>query len=218
MYRYLLLLLFTGYFGFSQITEVDSLFREDQMYASITYNLINNRPKGFRQYGFSIGTTVGFLRDIPLSKDRKWAIAPGVGYNYNNLKQNINFDEVFNIEPINPDNTIRSEIVLHYVDFPIEFRWRNATPLSHKFWRIYTGIKPSYLINGKLKYESSSIGNGTDNLKDVLNKWQYSGYLAVGYNTWNFYACYTFNTVFKQENDGSLPIHNFNVGLIFYIL
>ena len=74
---------------------VDSLFREDQFFVSVSYNLVQNRPSGFKQFGFSQGFTAGFLRDFPISKDRKWAIAPGVGYSYNNIKQFVNSDEIF---------------------------------------------------------------------------------------------------------------------------
>lgn len=70
-------------------TTVDSLYREDQMYATMSLNLVQNRPAGFRQHSLSSGITVGFLRDMPFNKKRTWAIAAGLGYSYNNLKNNI---------------------------------------------------------------------------------------------------------------------------------
>ena len=86
------LLLFITTLGFAQ-TEVkvaDSLFREDQFYISVSYNLLQNKPANFSQFSFSSGFTAGFLRDFPISKNRHWSLAPGLGYAYNNLKQNIN--------------------------------------------------------------------------------------------------------------------------------
>jgi hypothetical protein len=32
------------------------------------------------------------------------------------------------------------------IDVPLEFRWRTSTYASHKFWRIYGGLKLSYLL------------------------------------------------------------------------
>ena len=62
--RRLLLLLYLSVVtvSFSQEKEertipVDSLFREDQFYFSITYNLLRNAPSGYSQYSFSSGVT-----------------------------------------------------------------------------------------------------------------------------------------------------------------
>lgn len=191
---------------------VDSLFREDQFYASISYNLVQNRPRGFKQFGFSSGVTVGFLRDIPFTKNRKWAVAPGVGYSYNNIKQFVSSDDIFE-NPIVIEN-IRSTIITHGIDIPFEVRWRNATPTNHKFWRIYTGFKATYVFDATLKFESSVIGTDKQKIKDQINQWQYGIYLATGFNTWNFYAYYGLNSIYKEGNDMS----NFNLGFMFYIL
>ena len=193
---------------------IDSLFREDQFYASISYNLVQNRPSGFKQYSFSSGITVGFLRDFPISKDRKWAIAPGFGYNYNNIKQFVNSQDILgDVSGVDPED-LRTKIVTHLIDFPVEFRWRNATPDSHKFWRVYLGFKASYVFSAKLDFESNNFGNDVQNIKDDVNKWQYGTYLSFGYNTWNPYVYYGLNPLFK---DGS-KLTNFNLGFIFYIL
>ena len=42
--------------------------------------------------------------------------------------------------------------MLQYVDLLIEFRWRNSTFESHKFWRIYAGFKMSYLVSDSYKF------------------------------------------------------------------
>lgn len=190
---------------------VDSLFREDQIYFSISYNLVQNRPSGFKQYSFSSGLTGGFLRDIPISKNRHWAIALGIGYSYNNIKQFINSADLIE-NPVVLEN-IQSTIITHGIDLPLEVRWRNATPTNHKFWRIYGGFKATYLVGAKLKFESS-IANETDAVLEDVNRWQYGAYLATGFNTWNFYAYYGFNPIFKEGSQ----ISNLNLGFMFYIL
>jgi hypothetical protein len=212
----ILFFLWIPFFCFSQEIkpiEIDSLYREDQFYASLSYNLIQNRPDGFKQFSFSPGVTFGILRDIPISKNRHWAIAPGIGYSYNNIKQFINSEEIVGATENTSSENIRTTITSHSVDFPIEIRWRNSTPNSHSFWRIYTGLKTSYVFNSKLKLETTTESS-KESISDEINRWQYGAYISVGFNTWNPYIYYGLNPIFKEGSKMS----NFNVGFIFYIL
>jgi hypothetical protein len=212
----ILFFLWIPFFCFSQEIkpiEIDSLYREDQFYASLSYNLIQNRPDGFKQFSFSPGITFGILRDIPISKNRHWAIAPGIGYSYNNIKQFIDSEEIVGATENITSENIRTIITTHSVDFPIEIRWRNSTPNSHSFWRIYTGLKTSYVFNSKLKLESTTESS-KESISDEINRWQYGAYISVGFNTWNPYIYYGLNPIFKEGSKMS----NFNVGFIFYIL
>jgi hypothetical protein len=212
----ILFFLWIPFFCFSQEIkpiEMDSLYREDQFYASLSYNLIQNRPDGFKQFSFSPGITFGVLRDFPISKNRHWAIAPGIGYSYNNIKQFINSEEIVGATENTSSENIRTTITSHSVDFPIEIRWRNSTPNSHNFWRIYTGFKTSYVFNSKLKLETTTESS-KESISDEINRWQYGAYISVGFNTWNPYIYYGLNPIFKEGSKMS----NFNVGFIFYIL
>ena len=212
----ILFFLWIPFFCFSQEIkpiEIDSLYREDQFYASLSYNLVQNRPDGFKQFSFSPGVTFGILRDIPISKNRHWAIAPGIGYSYNNIKQFINSEEIVGATENTSSENIRTTITSHSVDIPIEIRWRNSTPNSHSFWRIYTGFKTSYVLNSKLKLESTTEIS-KESISDEINRWQYGAYISVGFNTWNPYIYYGLNPIFKEGSKMS----NFNVGFIFYIL
>lgn len=191
---------------------VDSLFREDQFYFSVTYNLIAHRPTDFKQYSFSAGLTTGFVRDFPITKNRNWSIAPGVGYAYNDIKQFINSNEILSSYYGSSEN-VRARIISHGLDFPFEVRWRNATPTNHKFWRVYAGFKATYLFDATIKIESST-GKEKNNILDDVNRWQYGAYLSFGFNTWNPYIYYGLNPIFK---DGS-EMRNFNLGFMFYIL
>jgi hypothetical protein len=212
----ILFFLWIPFFCFSQEIkpiEIDSLYREDQFYASLSYNLIQNRPDGFKQFSFSPGITFGILRDVPISKNRHWAIAPGIGYSYNNIKQFINSEEIVGATENTTSENIRTIITTHSVDLPLEIRWRNSTQNSHSFWRIYTGIKTSYIFNSKLKLESTTESS-KESISDEINRWQYGAYISVGFNTWNPYIYYGLNPIFKEGSKMS----NFNVGFIFYIL
>lgn len=216
-------LFFSTAFVFSQEEQkavVDSLYREDQMYATLSLNLVQNRPSGFTQHSLSSGVSVGFLRDMPFNKSRTWAIAAGLGYSYNNLKNNIKVDNSMGGIAYSIDDTFdNNKLVLHHLEVPIEIRWRNSTFESHKFWRIYSGFKVSYLFADKAVFSSESQ-NITVRSNNDLSKIKYATYLAVGNNTGNIYVQYTLTPIFEEAilNERNLELSSFNIGFIFYIL
>jgi Outer membrane protein beta-barrel domain len=223
--KFLLLLSFVNVYCQEEpnFSAVDSLYREDQFYIGITYNFLNNKPIGVSQNSFSTGLNLGFLRDFPINKSRTIAIAPGLGLSYNNYKENLIVGEtnnLINYSTIAP-NTIydKNKLALYFVDVPIELRWRTSGYDSHIFWRIYAGFKFSYLLFNQSRYIDFD-----KNIKVVNNpnitKFQYGAYMAAGHNSWNFYAYYGLQDIFKDSylNDQSIKMNTFNIGLIFYIL
>lgn len=199
---------------------VDSLYREDQFYISIAYNLVRNSPRGFSQNSFSLGLSAGILRDIPLNDKRTFAIAPGIGYTYNSFRQNMKIEEIDGIANYSISSDFeKNKLETHYLDIPIEVRWRTSTPESHKFWRIYSGFKFSYLLYSKSVYTGSTEKIKVFNNSD-LNKFQYGPYVGIGYNTFNAYAYYGLNPLFKSgEIDGEkIKMNVFSFLVIFYIL
>jgi len=202
---------------------LDSLYREDQFYIGFTYDIMEQRPEGMQQNKFSSGITFGFLRDMPVNKARTWSVAAGLGLGIHNYNHNLavtHSDAGYQYGVI-PDTVAyrKNKIILDYLDVPIELRWRTSTPNSHKFWRVYTGLKFSYLLFSKYKYRDSDHARVTNYLGD-LDKLQYGLYVATGYNTWNLNVYYGFNPLFKSgEVDGErLKMHALNIGLMFYIL
>lgn len=204
---------------------VDSLYREDQFYFNFTYNNLRKTPDGFKQNKFSPGIAVGFLRDMPINKNRTWSIAAGLGYSLAVYNQNLVIDDSssptsYQIIGSDFSSYSKDKLSLHFVDLPIEIRWRNSTPESHKFWRIYSGLKLSYLFYDQYKLVSSNAIIKSSNNKD-LNKFHYGIYLAVGNNTINLYAYYGLNPLFKSSakiENQSIEIGTVNFGLMFYIL
>ncbi len=203
---------------------VDSLYREDQFYLNITYNALQKRIDGITQNKLSPGIALGFLRDMPISKKRTVSIAAGLGYTLAIYNQNLGITEAngSNIyQVLNSDISFtKNKLSFHYIDLPIEFRWRNSTPESHIFWRVYSGVKLSYLFYDQYKSVSSNGTVTISNNKD-LNQFQYGLYLAFGWNTWNFYAYYGLNPLFKSSakiDNQSIYMNTTNFGLMFYIL
>jgi hypothetical protein len=201
---------------------IDSLYREDQFYLGLTYNILNNKPQAVSQNSFSAGLSFGFLRDFPVNKMRTLAIAPGLGFSFNNYKDNIVVKEVngaISYTTLPTTDFDKNKLALYFVDVPIEFRWRTSTFESHKFWRIYTGVKMSYLLASKSKFVSSTDSFKVSNNPDI-NKFHYGAYVSAGYNTFNIYAYYGFNDIFKKGtlNGKPLNLNTINIGLMFYML
>jgi hypothetical protein len=203
-------------------TKVDSLYREDQFYFGVTYNGLQKTPAKFSQNGFSTGLHFGFMRDMPVNKKRTVAFALGLGLSYNKYHQDLKVGEdggVRTYEILEDESYSRNKMEQVFMELPFEFRWRNSTFTSHKFWRIYSGFKVRYLIFDKAKFV------GDENIvvlrNDDFNRLQYGPYIAFGYNTWNFHAYYGLNSLFKdsaQVNGRAIEIQTLNIGLMFYIL
>ena len=225
------LLLFSVNFVFSQETklpypmiEVDSLYREDQFYFAFTYNTLLKTPAGINTNKFSAGFNAGFLRDLPVNKKRNLSIAPGLGLSYSNYFQNLfifkeNGSAVYSTNSIG-SNYKKNKFEQVFIDIPIEFRWRTSTPESHKFWRIYSGLKFSYLAYSKSIYTDEISSITVSNNKD-FNKFQMGVYLVAGYNTWNFYSYYGLTPIFSSSaevNDQRISMNALHFGMMFYIL
>lgn len=204
---------------------VDSLYREDQFYINFTYNQLQNF-QGLSQTKFSPGFCIGLLRDMPVNKSRTVAFAAGLGYSLNIYNNNLQLttnssttSSAFNYSLLSTTNYSKNKFILHYVDLPLELRWRTSTPDNHQFWRIYTGFKLSYLLSDRNKYVADDQTTIYKSNPD-LNKLVYGCYLAAGWNTWNFYAYYGLNPIFKSAdiNGEKINTASFNIGLQFYIL
>jgi Outer membrane protein beta-barrel domain len=240
----LVFFMFTGLFAHAQILEpvkqdtitiekdsvapfADPYYREDQFYATINYNLILGKPETteaqYSQYSFSTGIGVGFLRDMPLNKRRNHSIALGLGYAYDNIKHNlaVTQDGAKNSYSIVSESDFKkNKLVLHYLDIPLEFRWRTSDSISHQFWRVYLGVKASYLLYDKAQYEPNGAAKVKITGDGNINRWQYGAYVSAGWNTWNFYAYYGFTPLYESAYLGNekLKIYPIKLGLIFYIL
>ena len=203
-------------------TKVDSLYREDQFYFGLTYNLLTELPKGLQQNGFSSGLSAGFLRDMPINKNRTYAIALGAGISYANYQQNLVISQNLGdnrYDVITAADLSKGKLEQVFIDIPLELRWRNSTPTSYKFWRIYTGVKFQFLVYDRSKYVGKDVNFTVTNNGD-LNKFQYGPYIAVGFNTWNFQAYYGVNSLFNivSTNNEAVEMKTLNIGLMFYIL
>lgn len=208
----------------TNVVVVDSLYREDQFYAGVTYNLLGSIPDKLSQNGFSGGYHLGFIRDMPINKDRNVAIGLGLGLSANSYNQNvlISKDNANNISYtlLEGNAYSKNKFTTYLVEVPLEFRWRTSTPTDYNFWRIYMGFKLGYVFAHNTKYKGD-LGKIKHHNIDDFNDLQYGLTLSVGYNTWNIHCYYGLNPIFSKEaqlNGSTIDMNAIKIGLMFYIL
>jgi hypothetical protein len=210
-----------GLRGQNKTESIDSLsYLEDQIYLSLTYNYLRNKPTSISQNGFSSGISVGFIKDIPLNQKNNLGFGLGLGYGYDAYIQNLKISRtnnslVYELATDFKTNWLR----LHSIEIPFEFRWRNSTLEKFKFWRVYTGIKASYIFTSKSKFNDFESIIKVKNIASI-NKFQYGLTLSAGYSTWNLYIYYGLSPIFNDVSfdNEQLNMKDVKVGLKFYIM
>ena len=207
-------------------SDIDNNYREDQFYFGFTYNLFINEPSTVTQSGFSGGFHLGFIRDMPINQKRNVAIGVGLGYSFNTFNQNILIEEDkalnnLNFSSLESTEFDRNRFETQLLEIPLEFRWRTSNATSHKFYRIYAGVRVGYLLSFRSRFKKSDLIIRTSD-QNMFNKWIWGGNLTFGWNTVNFYFYYSINSLFKSnsriDNENALDIKIAKIGLIFYFL
>ncbi|MFD2604088.1 porin family protein [Euzebyella marina] len=204
--------------------EVDDKYLEDQFYLGLTYNFLLDKPDPVNQSNLSYGLQGGLIKDLPLNLRRNVALGIGLGYGYYSYYSNLlstELDEGFEYSILEDEDVFkRNKIETHMLEMPLQFRWRNSTAESHKFWRIYAGVKLGYLVGGRSKYVPREGPKETFYNGDI-RKFQYGLTFNFGYNTFNLHAYYGLNNLFNDGvllNGSPFTIRPLRLGLIFYIL
>ena len=210
--------LFFSCLGFSQ--EDFQKYREDQIYFSVYYNSLGNELDNFKENKFSSSFNVGFIRDIPISKSRKLALGIGIGYGINSFNNNMKLaSNNQNSIVLLSSRDIPKKNIFNFseIQFPLEIRWRNSSPTSYKFWRVYAGLKYSKVLQSSFTHDSFMENYKLNSVP--LNLDQIGFTLNIGYNTWNI-GLYKSLRPFFNKKISSLPqnLEQFKLGLIFYIL
>lgn len=206
---------------------IDSLYREDQFYVGVTFNLLSNGPRDFSQNGLSAGLQAGFIRDFPINTRRNKALGIGLGLAIDTYNQNLLIDQESNSSKsaysiIGSGITGEENRFTYYtLQMPIEYRWRTSTPTKYAFWRIHTGLRLGYIF----RFTSSFIPEEGTSIRrsDIpeVNNFQYGPYFSFGYGAFNFQAYYGLNTLFSQDaliDDQEVNLQVIRLGLVFYFL
>ena len=209
--------------SYSQSNDVDNKYLEDQFYLGLYYSALTSVPENFNQNKFSSTLDFGFIRDLPLNKQRNFGLGVGFGLSLGSSNSNLKLSELNNsvsAEIVNGEDFTKNKWNTTKIEFPLEVRWRTSTPTSYKFWRVYFGVKTSYLLRSRYKYESLNSNYTLDNLP--FRKTQSGLTLNAGNNTWNLGVYLGLNPVFNKEfgqiNPDFKDLKEFKLGLVFYIL
>ncbi len=202
--------------------DVNSSYREDQLYLDINFILQTDGVSSFQENGFSRSIHLGMIRDLPLNSQANKALGVGLGYGYMRMTNNVavrNYSGsyVYTI-PTADESSLRNVFSFHQLQIQLELRWRTSSITSYSFWRIYLGYRLSYQFGAK----HNPFFGSKFRLTDQIRPWQHGVSLAVGYNTWNIRVSYDFFPVLKDElrtTRNVFPRFNaLQIGLIFYLL
>ncbi|MCF6306786.1 MAG: PorT family protein [Flavobacteriaceae bacterium] len=204
----------------------DSLYREDQFYIAVSYNVFSSIPKEMNPEGVSAGVNLGFLRDFPFNKRRNFGMAIGAGFSYDQYGQNLLIEEDSN--GFTKYSVLESDINYKYnrlivvtIEAPIELRWRSSTSTDNKFWRVYAGFRVGYTLLNKATYKNSGTKITNTSINEFENL-RFSTTLSVGYSKFNLFVKYNLNPYFNEdaitEGGEQVNFNGINLGLIFYIL
>lgn len=206
---------------------VDPRYREDQFYASVTYNLIGSAPTGVSLNGVSGGISFGFLRDMPINEQRNVAIAIGGGVSFDQFGQNLFIGEDENEKTIfraldeNVVNFDTNRFSVATVELPLEFRWRTSTQNNFKFWRIYGGLRAGYAYWYRAYFKQPGNEVSQTDIPE-FQRFRLGATLSFGYGTFNFYAYYSINPFFKDattiDTSEEVNMRTLKLGINFYIL
>jgi hypothetical protein len=217
-------LLFVSFVSVAQdsLQNNSSSYKEDQWYASLSFLLAQESIEGFRSNGLSHAFNIGFIRDIPLNIESNRALGIGLGYGISNYGSNLNVtpkgSSVYQYN-LNESTLLASKnrLITHFLEVPIEYRWRTSTASTYAFWRVYTGYVFRYNFFSRTK---PFTGDSTP-LNEV-SPIEHALKLSAGYNTWNVYIEYSLSSFFKEgtQTDIGVPLelNSIKVGLMFYIL
>jgi len=218
-----LLLLISFFISFSQKNDVDNKYLEDQFYLGLYYSTLTSSPENYNQNKFSSTLNFGFIRDFPFNEQRNFGVGVGVGLSLSSSNSNLKLSDLNSSvsgEIVNSEDFTKNKWNTTKIEFPFEVRWRTSTPTNYKFWRVYFGVKTSYLLKSKYKYESLNSNYTLENLP--FRKTQSGITVNAGNNTWNLGLYMGLNPIFNKEfgqnNPNLKDLKEFKLGLVFYIL
>ena len=193
-------------------------FREDQIYMSIAYPYFSDAPNNLIRNKLSYAFSVGFIRDMPINKQRTLAVGIGFGYDQTTIYNN----NLFTYAEDNISATVieggyqKNYLRMHSFAVPLELRWRNSNETKHAFWRIHTGISihfPSKFSTYN-KTLTGQINTAKLPLKGPISRWN----VYFGFNTWNISITHDIQpwATFNASNN-KFDIKFTKIGLIFYV-
>ena len=194
-------------------------FREDQIYLSIAYPYFSDSPSILIQNKLSYAFSVGFIRDMPINKQRTLAVGIGLGYDHSTLYNNTLFTQAGSTisATVIEDDYQQNYLRIQSLAVPFELRWRNATENKHAFWRIHSGVSVHLPMSLKVHNKSSTGQIITTRLPSKGTVLRLN--MHFGFNTWNISIAHDMQpwAAFSATNN-NFAMKFTKIGLIFYVL
>ncbi len=218
-YKFLILFLLITLPCISQVYSLKSgdKYWEDQLYLSVSYDIMRNQPSNAGSTGFSYSLSSGYIKDIPLNRKGSISVGAGLGYGFSLINHDLQ---------VTNDNTVRlassingNKLRLHTIEFPMQLRWRTSDALTYLFWRIYGGVKINYNVSNSFRYVERNISFEFNNIS-IFNKLQTGLELSIGYGAFNLYVYHGLTPVYKNAFISNEKVNSkiTKFGLIFYLL
>lgn len=200
-------------------------YLDDQLYVSLTYNILTKMPSEMKTYSFSNTLSLGYVRDIPLNRRRNIGLGIGAGYSfhhyYTNLAMTKDAAGVPHIALLESDGYKSNRFSMQTLDIPFQIRFRGSTAEKYKFWRVYAGVTASWVIKDYATLNDGNVKVRYYNLP-YLQTWLFTANLQVGYGKFTFKADYTLNPMFRSSASQAIAglddTRSLNVGLLVYFL
>jgi hypothetical protein len=201
----------------SDSLRIGQKYWEDQIYMSISYNLMKDQPEDSDKMGFSYSLSAGYIKDIPFNRKGNFSAGVGLGYGYNSYNHSIQVLDNSTLQIA--DGISENKLKLHDLEMPIQLRWRTSDAITYSFWRIYAGVKLSYNIAHEFSYIKDNA-EVSFSAMDFYNRFQSGLEISAGYGAFNFYLYYGLNSVYRdvQINNTDVSSKVAKFGIIFYLL
>ena len=194
-------------------------FREDQIYLSVAYPYFSDAPSNLIQNKLSYAFSLGFVRDMPINKQRTLAVGLGLGFDQATIYNNNLFMHAENkiSATLIEEKYLQNYLRMQTLALPLELRWRNTTETKHAFWRIHTGV----IVHFPLQFKSynKTLDGQINSIRLPSKRTILSLNAHFGFNTWNVSIAYdmqpwaTFSALNKE-----FDMKFTKIGFIFYFL
>ncbi|MGB0885189.1 MAG: outer membrane beta-barrel protein [Chitinophagales bacterium] len=200
---------------------------KDRLFLVLNHdNLLHKETNGFKTQWYSRGIGAYFMWDFQIKKSR-FSVAPGVGYNFAAYYHNGRMQEDSSgisfptIVDLKNDNTYkRGRLAVHYIEVPIELRFRHMFKNTNMSLKLAVGIKGSVKVSTTAKEVRTGPNDyakhyNTANFKDI-NTFRVGPTFRVGYGPFNLLAYYNLMPLFKKGKGPAMT--PFSIGIAFTTL
>ncbi|MEX1192863.1 MAG: hypothetical protein WED10_05275 [Brumimicrobium sp.] len=170
--------------------------------------LPNNNSIQTNKFAFNVG--IQYFYEINFSPKKRFALAIGLGYNFQQLKTNGIFDNspeyTFTASNNIPDLS-NPRLNIHELNFPVEFRFKLKSEL--KFYFAYNFTVP---ISSKMKYTQADDERNEKNVAPI-EVFQHGPSLRIGYKDFFLFTRYNVSSLFLTPEFEDVRVFSFGVSL-----